>query len=111
MSLYDESIEFVEYQTMVKDIKRSRELLDRKTSSVDSLADRPDIVIDQNGDYWTLAPVCKNYGLPLPVFYRFQYVPTKGKSGNSNRTQHARKVKHPNGRLWDESPKTAKVKR
>lgn len=111
MSLYDESIELVEYQQMLADIDRSRDRLDRKVSSVDPLADRPDIVIDSEGDYWTLAPVCKNYGLPLPVFYRFQYIPSKGKAGKTNRPQSARKVKYPNGRIWDESPKTAKVKR
>lgn len=110
MSLYDESIEIVEYHQMLADIDRSRENLDRVTDSVDVLADRPDVVIDHNGDYWTLAPVCKNYGLPLPVFYRFEYLPAS-KPASKNRPQAARKVKHPNRRIIDREPKTAKVKR
>lgn len=110
MSLYDESIEIVEYQTMLRDIKRNRELIDRRPT-IDPLADRPDIVIDQNGDYWTLAPVCRNYGLPLPVFYRFEYVPSKGRTMETNRAQAARKVRYPNRRIVDEEPKRSKVKR
>lgn len=110
MSLYDESIEIVEYQTMLRDIERNRELIDRR-STIDPLADRPDIVVDQNGDYWTLAPVTRNYGLPVPIFYRFEYVPTKGRTMETNRSQAARKIRHPNRRIVDREPKRSKAKR
>lgn len=103
MSLYDESIEVVEYQQMLEDIKSDRERLDTSQRWVHPLADRPDIVIDNRGDTWMLAPVSKNSGIMVPIFYRY----TKCRSrivGRETRQMRTGQVKT----YRDDTPKTAK---
>jgi hypothetical protein len=115
MSLYDESIEVVEYQTMLADIKSDRERIDSLTRWIHPLKDRPDVTIDHHGETWIVAPVSKNQGMFVPIFYRFTYCPkvkpsiVKRRDGaDINRSMAARHIRYPNTRLWDESPKTAK---
>lgn len=102
MSLYNESIELIDYQLMVDDIAKARQDLEM-AKRIDQLGDRRDLAIDHNGEVWIVAPVSANAYLPLPIFYRFKSIKSRI-VGRETRPMVARSTSH----SFDQEPKSAK---